>query len=1106
MATVQALVPIMAHNFCESRTTTLAFDIVSSSSATASSSTPDRKRNSHQSKRDSPRVHSPKGANDIFSLTDAALAERYQFIEEIGYGNWGSVWKCRPKADPSPSARVAIKLVHRSKNPTSSARVRSLWQEFKCIRALRPLSHPSIVTMHSFTITPSYSLIAMAYHPRLMPVELPETKCVSYFRQLISAVDFLHSNGCSHNDIKPANILLSDEDRPVLVDFGFAQMYDLSNKDRFLSSLSWGTPEYLSPERARGVLHDERLSDVWALGVTLYEIVVGRTPFEKTESEEFLSREALEVYYHRTTSSAFCGTYSISEELENLLHQMVEPNTNLRLALCSDALRHPFFAPPLHQLHASRSLIRSSDSQPSATPPRTSPAGGTPTSSTQKGGRKAAVVGVKPNGIKVFQDSDSPSPSRISRPTSIGTPSRVLAERNRPNSIILAKGTPSKIPVRKVDISHPVTLVKKSTTPHKTNAGSPTAARKSTTLRRTTSQGAIDAIPPLPTSTSSGSIDFLAKKQTLPPSHPPFTAFAPSSLARPPPTPTPTPPKSSTKRSTARSSPPTKAPYTQSSRATRAEEKKEVLKPQESEEVDDDEPKRTSAFSVLEGFKTRRNFFSRGPSGSTASRGSDLDYTPSPSFDETAFAMNETMPLPTKSSSSLASKFRKMSLRRAPSAISFRGAVPHHRPSSTSSSFSLVDVPGKKKSAAARSLGRATGKRAAASQGETERERLESFSKHIQFIIDARKRPEPLPKRSIAPKPSSSNLQNPVAEIAILSPSEIQEFRQQVAEELAEDRRNKSLSQEETAGPRARRSSTISRPGHSPHAEPVTVKIRPSLAPSFIASSPPQATRSPAESSSVGSIGSGYSADALTATFKPGHRRIPTAIRSVPSILLTESADDESESEWARSETPGSVYSFERVASPPPTPRVVEEGRQLPIWVPEEDSDDDGDVDEPTITIISTPSKLKKRPSNIRRSPTHHITPSASSGGLFQQFVKATPGVARRGRASTNPTQTSPPRPPPATTTFAPPPAYDPRSSSRATTRTNDTSDTSHSRKRSVVSFFFHSASRPITPSPSLASTSSVSMSASDASGAEDEGKPPRKAGRIKRALKKLLQ
>jgi len=88
----------------------------------------------------------------------------------------------------------------------------------------------------------------------------------------------------------------------------------LSATDRFLSSLSWGTPEYLDPLRARGKLllplavlllptfsitgslHDERLSDIWALGVTMYEIVVGRTPFEKTDAEEFLTRDALEIY------------------------------------------------------------------------------------------------------------------------------------------------------------------------------------------------------------------------------------------------------------------------------------------------------------------------------------------------------------------------------------------------------------------------------------------------------------------------------------------------------------------------------------------------------------------------------------------------------------------------------------------------------------------------------------------------------------------------------------------------------------------------------------------------------------------------------------------
>ncbi|KAG6330771.1 hypothetical protein ID866_8318 [Astraeus odoratus] len=286
----------------------------------------------------------PADANDVFSLSDQLLAERLHFVKEIGFGNWGSVWLCRPKASSGKQkdVEVAVKLVHRSKTPTTAARVRSLWNEMKIVRSFKHDPHPSIIPFHSFIITPSYALITMAYLPTLVPVEVSEPRAKEWFRSLLSGVHFLHSRGVVHNDIKPANILLSPANVPVLVDFGFAEKYDMTSPKAFHSNLAYGTPEYLSPERARGMPHDTRKSDVWSLGVTFFEILVGRTPFEYEEGEVFEKKEDLERYWERTMRGKWVGSYTMSKTAEHFLRRMIVPNADLRCT-AADLMQDAFW-------------------------------------------------------------------------------------------------------------------------------------------------------------------------------------------------------------------------------------------------------------------------------------------------------------------------------------------------------------------------------------------------------------------------------------------------------------------------------------------------------------------------------------------------------------------------------------------------------------------------------------------------------------------------------------------------------------------------------------------------------------------------------------------
>ncbi|KAL5524676.1 hypothetical protein ACEPAF_9821 [Sanghuangporus sanghuang] len=330
-------------------------------------------------------VHHPPASvsserdTNVFSISDANLAQRYQFIREIGAGNWGCVWLCSPKTDEHRAQvhgdetprRVAVKLVFREKKPNTAQRVRSLWNEMKIVRALKQEPHPSIIPFHSFIITPSFAIITMEYLPYLIPVEVPEIKAREWFHSLLSAVHFLHTRGVVHNDIKPANILLSTRKIPMFVDFGFAEKYEVGSKRAFMSNLAYGTPEYLSPERARGTVHDTRKSDMWSLGITFFEILIGRTPFEYIEGEKLTTPADLERYWSRTAKGKWVGTWSMSKAAEGLLRRMICPNVDTRCT-AAEAILDPYWMEDIDTISLSpkNSLMTMSSPAPGMTPDR----------------------------------------------------------------------------------------------------------------------------------------------------------------------------------------------------------------------------------------------------------------------------------------------------------------------------------------------------------------------------------------------------------------------------------------------------------------------------------------------------------------------------------------------------------------------------------------------------------------------------------------------------------------------------------------------------------------------------------------------------------------
>jgi serine/threonine-protein kinase len=203
---------------------------------------------------------------------------RYVLTLRMGAGGIGTVWAAH---DPMLSRVVAIKtLPHR---PGSDARSRPAQDFLDEARAAARLSHPHIVTVYDAGVSAEGSYIVMEL---LRGKDLSQLlkagwrpspqHAASIIQRVAEAIDYAHGQGVIHRDIKPANIFMVDRSRPVVLDFGIAHSGMHHSAGPSASVLC--SPYYAAPEQLAGE-HGDRRTDVYALGVVLYELLTGERPY-----------------------------------------------------------------------------------------------------------------------------------------------------------------------------------------------------------------------------------------------------------------------------------------------------------------------------------------------------------------------------------------------------------------------------------------------------------------------------------------------------------------------------------------------------------------------------------------------------------------------------------------------------------------------------------------------------------------------------------------------------------------------------------------------------------------------------------------------------------
>jgi WD40 repeat protein/tRNA A-37 threonylcarbamoyl transferase component Bud32 len=235
-------------------------------------------------------VACPSCGSSVLLLADATVAEqpagqklgRFELLDAVGQGAFGTVYKAR---DPELDRVVALK-VPRAGHLSGQAELDRFLREARSAAQLR---HPSIVSVHEVGLADGVPYLVSEFVQGMTLADLLSARHPSFREaaELVAAVaealHYAHERGVVHRDVKPANVMIGGDGRPSVMDFGLARR-DAGEITMTVEGQVLGTPAYMSPEQAAGEAHKvDGRSDVYSLGVILYQMLTGELPFRGTK-------------------------------------------------------------------------------------------------------------------------------------------------------------------------------------------------------------------------------------------------------------------------------------------------------------------------------------------------------------------------------------------------------------------------------------------------------------------------------------------------------------------------------------------------------------------------------------------------------------------------------------------------------------------------------------------------------------------------------------------------------------------------------------------------------------------------------------------------------